>query len=231
LAVAPVFLIIAVPWFVLAEQRNPGAVWYFFYNENFMRFVSHDYGDKYGAGREAFRGVSVLWALVATLPWSLVPVWRGLKRLKGLRGSAVGLSPNSLTFVRQFDILAILSIVGFWCLTSRVLLYYLFPVIPLFAAALARGGDRVWLRRLAPWCAGMTALLVTAAFLGGMGLSKNMRGVDTPFELWENHYANEFYHGTKAEEVLAKCREMRQAQWDALLRRAAERSEGGRKGE
>lgn len=73
LVVAPIFLLVAVSWFVLVEQRNPGAVWYFFYNENFLRFVSHDYGDKYGAGREAFRGVSVVWAFVATLPWALGP--------------------------------------------------------------------------------------------------------------------------------------------------------------
>ncbi|MBQ0031904.1 MAG: glycosyltransferase family 39 protein, partial [bacterium] len=72
LATAPIFLLVAVPWFVFVEQRNPGAVWYFFYNENFMRFISHEYGDKYGAGREAFHGVSILWSLVATLPWALI---------------------------------------------------------------------------------------------------------------------------------------------------------------
>ena len=81
LATAPIFFLIAVPWFVLVEQRNPGAVWYFFYNENFMRFISHDYGDKYGAGREAFRGVAVLWAIVATLPWALIPLWDLFRRL------------------------------------------------------------------------------------------------------------------------------------------------------
>ena len=80
LATAPIFLLVAVPWFVFVEQRNPGAVWYFFYNENFMRFISHDYGDKYGAGREAFRGVSILWALVATLPWALIPLWDLFRR-------------------------------------------------------------------------------------------------------------------------------------------------------
>jgi len=72
LAVSPVFFAVAVPWFVLVEQHNPGSVWYFFYNENFLRFVTHDYGDKYGAGREKFRGIAVIWAFVATLPWVLL---------------------------------------------------------------------------------------------------------------------------------------------------------------
>jgi len=205
LAVAPVFFAIAVPWFVLIEQRNPGAVWYFFYNENFMRFVSHDYGDKYGAGREAFRGVSVLWALVATLPWVLVPVWEGLGSLRGLRGLR-GL-------VKQFDILALLAIVGFWCLTSRVLIYYLFPMIPLFAAALAKNGERATLKRLAPWCAGLSAVLLSVALVVGMFTSEKMMGAKTPFDFRENHYANEFYHGTKPAAELKRQR----AEYDKMM--------------
>ena len=219
LAVAPVFLLIAVPWFVLVEQRNPGSLWYFFYNENFMRFVSHDYGDKYGAGREAFRGVSVLWALVATLPWSLVAgkkvwkvwkvweVWEVWKVWKGWR---------------SFVILAMLAIVGFWCLTSRVLIYYLFPVVPLFAAALALYGDRERLERLAPWCAGASMAVLVGALVGGMFLSDKMQGAKTPFSPVENHYAYEFYHGRKPEPELEKWRKARAA-W--LEMRAARKAE------
>jgi len=202
LAVAPVFFIIAVPWFVLIEQRNPGAVWYFFYNENFMRFVSHDYGDKYGAGREAFRGVAVLWALVATLPWALVPAWFLSTNFTNLHE----LGKRMLRIVKRFDMLALLAIVGFWCLTSRVLIYYLFPVVPLFAAALAKSGDRALLKRFAPWCAGLTAVGLSVALLGGMFFSEKMMGAKTPFDYKENHYANEFYHGTKPAEELAKHR-------------------------
>ena len=189
LVVLPVFLAIAVPWFVLVEQRNPGSVWYFFYNENFMRFISHDYGDKYGAGREAFRGVSVLWAFVATLPWALVPFFRRRR-------------PNW----KSFPWLAMLSIIGFWCLTSRVLLYYLFPIIPLFAVWLVREGDRAWLSRLAVPCSALSVVVCAGALLGGMFFSDKMRGPATPFEPHRNHYAYEFYHGRKPEAELLKWR-------------------------
>ena len=189
LVVLPVFLAIAVPWFVLVEQRNPGSVWYFFYNENFMRFISHDYGDKYGAGREAFRGVSVLWAFVATLPWALVPFFRRRR-------------PNW----KSFPWLAMLSIIGFWCLTSRVLLYYLFPIIPLFAVWLVREGDRAWLSRLAVPCSVLSMVVCAGALLGGMFFSDKMRGPTTPFEPHRNHYAYEFYHGRKPEAELLKWR-------------------------
>jgi len=218
LAVAPVFLLVAVPWFVVAEQRNPGTVWYFFYNENFLRFVSHDYGDKYGAGREAFRGVAVLWALVATLPWVLLPLWRLAARIGQRR------SPFTVPRPRpSFFVLSLFAIVGFWCLTSRVLVYYLFPVIPLFAAALALSTDRRLLNRLAAPCAGVSMAVLSAVLTGGMFFSDKMQGARTEFSPLANHYAYEFYHGRPSESELARHREIR-AKYEAFwaARKAAE---------
>ena len=214
LAVAPIFLAVAVPWFVLVEARNPGSVWYFFYNENFLRFVSHDYGDKYGAGREAFRGVSVLWTLVVTLPWVLVPAALAVRKAArdGLKSILTGFRPTSFAF------LSLAAIVGFWCLTSRVLLYYLFPVIPLFAADLALRGPRALLARLAPACAAVSALVLAVGLVGGACFSEKMRGAATPFEIMEKNYAYEFYHGRKSEAELAPLRERRAA----ILREAEE---------
>ena len=204
LVVAPVFFLVAVPWFVLVELRNPGSVWYFFYNENFMRFISHDYGDKYGAGREAFRGVSIVWAFVATLPWALLPVWRSLRSWRNWR--AVFAARWS------FEVLAFAAIVGFWCLTSRVLVYYLFPVIPLFAAGLALQEKKETLLRLMPWCAFVTLLVTCGALIGGMFFSDNMRGAATEFSPLANHYAHEFYHGRLPEYKMRRAREIR-AEW------------------
>ncbi|HLQ37133.1 MAG TPA: hypothetical protein VK348_05005, partial [Planctomycetota bacterium] len=68
------FLAIAAPWFVVAEQRNPGFLQYFFVNENLERFTKTDYGDRYGSGREHFPGSSWLFLLAGTLPWSVVPI-------------------------------------------------------------------------------------------------------------------------------------------------------------
>ena len=216
LAVAPIFFLIAVPWFVLVEHRNPGAVWYFFYNENFMRFISHDYGDKYGAGREAFRGVSVLWALVATLPWSLVPLWSLFRRLTH---SNIRTFEHSNISLRSFPILSLVAITGFWCLTSRVLIYYLFPVIPLFSAGIALEGDRSLLRKMMPWCVGISCAVLIGALIGGMFFSDKMEGAKTEFHPLENHYAYEFYHGRKSESELAPYRKAR----EEYMKRRAER--------
>ena len=222
LVVAPVFVAVAAPWFVLVERVNPGATWYFFYNENFLRFVTPDYGDKYGKGREAFRGVSILWALVATLPWSLLPLFRLVCRGLGKLGLWRYTDPNGQLPHRQlftvhcprltsFFFLAFASIVGFWCLTSRVLVYYLFPVIPLSAAFLATTADRDWLKKCVPWTTGISAAVVGIGLVVGMFASEKMRGADTPFEPRGNHYACEFYHGTKPEAELAPLRDAENA--------------------
>ena len=215
LATAPIFFLVAVPWFVFVEQRNPGAVEYFFYNENFLRFVSHDYGDKYGAGREAFRGVSVVWAFVATLPWALLPVWRALEIWRRERFAGV----RRAIPLRSFGMVSLLAIVGFWCLTSRVLIYYLFPVIPLFAAELALRGEKGRLIRLAPWCALISAAVVSGALVGGTFFSDKMQGAKTRMHPLENHYACEFYHGRMTDAELAPYRQAR----DEYLKRRAER--------
>ncbi len=199
LIVAPIFLVIAVPWFVMVESRAPGSVWYFFYNENFLRFITHDYGDNYGAGREAFRGVAIIWAIIVTLPW-------------------IALAPIRQIKWKNFELMAILTIVGFWCLTSRVLIYYLFPVIPLFAAYMALNGNRQRLARFSCWFAGLAIVVLSSALLGGMYFSDKMLGEKTPFVPNANHYAYEFYHGQRPESELAEWREKR----DEFFRRMRE---------
>jgi len=177
LVVAPVFCAVAVPWFVMVERHNPGSVWYFFYNENFLRFVTHDYGDKYGAGREKFRGVAVVWAFVATLPWALL--WP-LRRFDW----------------KNFLFLSFAAITLFWCLTSRVLLYYLFPMIPLFAAWLAIEGRRDRILKAVRPAVAIALVGLAGALVGGMMFSDKMQGADTPdFKGYLNRYSHEFYHG------------------------------------
>ena len=217
LATAPIFFLIAAPWFVLVELRNPGAVWYFFYNENFMRFISHDYGDKYGAGREAFRGVAVLWAIVATLPWALVPIWDLFRRF--IKSSNQKIKQSNNFPWRSLEFLSLVAITGFWCLTSRVLIYYLFPIIPMFVFFLVLHYRKDLLWRLVPWSVMLTFVVVAGGLVGGMFFSDKMLGAKTEMHPLENHYAYEFYHGRKSDKELAKYRNAR----DEYLKLRAER--------
>ena len=125
-----VFLLISVPWYWMMTKARPDFLEYFFINENLKRFLFKEYGDRYGEGREAFRGVAIFWALICTLPFNLLLAFplaskekrRCLWARKWLQEPLAGLS-----------ILTILAITLFWCLTSRVLLTYLLPIMPVFA--------------------------------------------------------------------------------------------------
>lgn len=177
------YIALTVPYFAAIEHSQPGFLKYFFINENLMRFLVHDYGDRYGAGRETFRGMAVIWALVATLPWSLVPVVK--RRLPSL----------------SFNMIAIISITAFWCLTSRVPFTYLLPVAPLFAAHLAEhsaefGISRRRLLRLVP----PAAILASIVLCGAMGYTyifnrKKMPGPSAPQRISDHYFSYEFYNG------------------------------------
>ncbi len=177
------FLAVVVSYFAAVEVNQPGFLRYFIVNENVMRFLVHDYGDKYGAGRETFRGMAVVWTLVATLPWSLVPILR--RRLPSL----------------SFHTLSILCITLFWCLTSRVPFTYLLPVVPLFAAHLAMrpeefGIDAARLRRLVPFAVAIACLVLCGTLSCTYAFNRRkMPGASAPMKVGGNYFSYEFYNG------------------------------------
>lgn len=65
------FLLISIPWYLFAEQRNPGFLEYFIWTENIGRFSKADYGDEYGNGHVQFRGAAWLMMIPSLVPWSL----------------------------------------------------------------------------------------------------------------------------------------------------------------
>ena len=156
-----VFFLIAAPWYVLMQRANPDFLYYFFVNENFKRFLFKEYGDQYGAGRETFRGMALVWFLLSNLPVVLLllfPAWsrEGRGKLADVR--------RKQSMANDLPLLGVLSVTLFWCLTSRVLITYVLPTVPFFAAWLAdrltawgytdRAGFRKLMRRGLPviWC-------------------------------------------------------------------------------
>lgn len=149
------FLAVCVPWYALMARRDPGFLRYFFVNENLLRFLVHDYGDKYGAGRETFRGMAAVWMLVTALPWTFlaVPAFCGPGRRNPFRDSGSLFATGCA------------AITAFWCLTSRVPLTYLAPAVPLFAAALALRADPERVLRFFPAAAAVCPVALCGTFL------------------------------------------------------------------
>ncbi len=189
LAALPVFVAVAAPWFVMMHRADPGFLEYFFINENLLRFLVHDYGDRYGAGRETFRGMALIWTFVVMVPWSLLPLRRLIPFGDGIRGlKAMPKVPH------DFFLVSALAITGFWCLTSRVPLAYLLPVVPLLSAYLARREcDAV--RRLFPYAVGLSCFAVCVTLLCTALFTNKMPGDKAEPRIRGSRYSYEFYNG------------------------------------
>lgn len=66
------FLAITAPVFLLIEKSNPGFLKYFFINENLLRYLIKDYGDRFGSGHRYPYGSSWLFLLASFFPWTLI---------------------------------------------------------------------------------------------------------------------------------------------------------------
>lgn len=75
-------VLIAGPWYALAERANPGFLEYFFYHEHVLRFLEPEYGDRYGRGHTYPYGTIWAMLLAVFLPWSIA--W--IAALVGRRG-------------------------------------------------------------------------------------------------------------------------------------------------
>jgi len=63
-------LLIALPWYILAELKTPGFINYFIVGEHFMRFVDPGWmGDLYGHAHKEPKGTIWLHWLAGSLPW------------------------------------------------------------------------------------------------------------------------------------------------------------------
>ena len=74
------FLVVAIPWYVLSELRSPGFIDYFIVGEHFNRYFNSDWkGDKYGFPKQQPLGIIWAFFIAFTLPW-IVAAFRILFR-------------------------------------------------------------------------------------------------------------------------------------------------------
>ncbi|GAA4281068.1 phospholipid carrier-dependent glycosyltransferase [Gaetbulibacter aestuarii] len=80
-----IVLIIAGPWFLLAEEKTPGFLEYFFVGEHYKRFFDSSWkGDKYGFPKQ--QPIGIVWAflLAFAFPWIEILIAKLWKRKRQL---------------------------------------------------------------------------------------------------------------------------------------------------
>ncbi len=137
-----VFLTVAAPWHVLAAVRNPAAgqatgfLWFFFVNEQFLRYLGKRYPVDYDTVPILlFYGLLLIWFLPwsAFLPQALAQVRLRLPRVQGIRRS------SEPVLLLLFCWVAIILL--FFSFSTRQE-YYLAPALPALALLLGH-----WLAR------------------------------------------------------------------------------------
>ncbi len=160
-----VFCAVAAPWYLLAEARTPGFLDYFLVHENFLRFVSSSYGDRYGDNHSYPYGTIWAFLLLGTLPWSGLLLFGAASRAP---------RPRFDTPARRFVVACAVAAPLFFTPARNVVLSYVMPSLPgvalvaaLFLAplfereVLSAGAQRI--ERAAIWLARSIPLLAVAA--------------------------------------------------------------------
>ena len=170
----PLFAVAAAPWYVLAERATPGFLRYFLLNEHLLRYLRHDYGDRYGSGHAQPYGTSWPMLAVAFLPWTALgaaALWR-LWRQRPRRGAGDGPPPGAPGGADPWLAFAVawgLAPAAFFTVTPQLLIAYMAPGLPGLALATAVGLER-WREaggpgRLDRWL--VAHVLALAAVLAG----------------------------------------------------------------
>ncbi len=176
----PLFLLLSVPWFVLAAERHPEFLHFFFIHEHLERFTT-----------TVHRRVEPAWyflpiLLAGLLPWTTLFPASVLRPLRGFRSRVF--SPQ------RFLAIYALFVVAFFSLSGSKLPSYILPAFPAMALLMGRQlMQRTTLPANLPWLslgwacalAGGAFLLAFPAHLGlSLGMDPDMVAPYQGFSTW-----------------------------------------------
>lgn len=117
-------ILVAFPWFYIAQKTNPEFFSYFFIQENFLRYFVKDYGDRYGSGHTYPYGTAVGFFLLGIMPWCFFLLWAAIQKF--IRKQLI----TSIQSELELPIAAIFFMVLFFCGMKQMHIGYLIPAIP-----------------------------------------------------------------------------------------------------
>lgn len=143
-----IMLVIALPWYIMAEAATPGFIDYFIVGEHFKRFVVSGWeGDLYGSAHNETRGMIWVFWIQSAAPWSIVlPILAFIRRdkVKQVNSEQKGLF--------SFLICWLISPLILFTMAGNILPAYVLPGIPalgLLIAMLVVEKDKKWFSSVA----------------------------------------------------------------------------------
>jgi len=210
-------VLLAAPWYALAEIRTPGFLQYFIIGEHWNRFAVPGWkGDLYGSAHAFPRGSIWFFALLALLPWSVVlplAAWRTRSRSQAETGSAANSSSVAL-----YGLFCGLAPCIVFTMAGNILWTYVLPGLPplaLWVASWLERREQLARRLLLIGTAGanliLGAALAIAAFTGLadrgsaadiVSLYRSQGHPEVPLVFWGNApLSASFYTSGRAIEV------------------------------
>ncbi|MBA5762547.1 glycosyltransferase family 39 protein [Vibrio sp. 404] len=126
-------LVVALPWYVLAERATPGFIDYFIVGEHFKRFlVSGWQGDLYGTAHDEPRGMIWGFWLYSVAPWSIVLPFLAWKNRAILQRESV-----KCTGIVSFLVCWLCSPLILFTLSGNILPAYVLPGVPAIGLLIA----------------------------------------------------------------------------------------------
>jgi len=124
--------LLAVPWYLLAENHTPGFLDYFIVGEHIRRFtVAAWAGDKYGSAHSKPIGTIWLFALLATFPWCFGLLATPLRQWRNFRSWAMAANGRCL-----YLLLWALWPLVFFTPARNIIVTYPLPALPAIALLL-----------------------------------------------------------------------------------------------
>ncbi|MGI9280841.1 MAG: ArnT family glycosyltransferase [Endozoicomonas sp.] len=144
--------VIALPWYISAELRNPGLLEYMFIGEHFSRYLDSGWqGDEYGNAHVHTLGAIWGYLLVGGFPWSLVLLGVVIIQLWKFWNKKPTIKLQEWDY---FLLCWLLFLPLFFTFTTNLIWTYSLPVMPALALIIARIFGENW----ANYSARLTAL-------------------------------------------------------------------------
>ena len=193
-------LLIAVPWYVMAEKRTPGFLDYFIVGEHWKRFTVKGWkGDLYGSGHPVTPGAIWFFAIVTTLPWCAGLLAVPFRHWKNLRSWALENEGRG-----AYWLLWALCPLVFFTPARNVILPYPLPALPALALILVeiswrrtQAGNRTGFHPLHPIVLGVSAALT------GFVVVAVLLMPSASFQSSERNLVNRFAHDKQPGDQLA----------------------------